>query len=356
MLKARKSVLEMREYRSPLSSPRMNLRLDLNENTSGCSPRVLAKIRSLSGKPKTIALYPPREPGEKLVADFLGIQPAQTLLTNGADEAIDLLCRAYLEADDEIIIVIPAFAMYEIFAQAEGAKVVRVPAGPEYSFPAEGILKAITPRTRIIIITNPNNPTGTIARRVDILKILEAAPEAAVLLDEAYFDFCGETLLDQVGTIPNLFVARTFSKAYGLAGMRLGVLAGPAEQITVLRRMCPPFNVNVFALECLEEALADRNFVQAYVDQVRSTRDWLRHELELLGFKCWRSHTNFLLAEFGEMKNTVLAGMQARGIALRDRPDCPGCVRISVGTQAEMDRVLAVLEQILSKWRPGVSK
>ena len=356
MLKARKSVLEMREYRSPLSSPPMNLRLDLNENTSGCSPRVLAKIRSLSGKPKTIALYPPREPGEKLVADFLGIHPAQTLLTNGADEAIDLLCRAYLEADDEIIIVIPAFAMYEIFAQAEGAKVVRVPAGPEYSFPAEGILKAITPRTRIIIITNPNNPTGTIARRVDILKILEAAPEAAVLLDEAYFDFCGETLLDQAGTIPNLFVARTFSKAYGLAGMRLGVLAGPAEQISVLRRMCPPFNVNVFALECLEEALADRNFVQAYVDQVRSTRDWLRQELELLGFKCWRSHTNFLLAEFGDMKDKILAGMQALGIALRDRPDCPGCVRISVGTQAEMDRVLAVLEQILSKWRPGVSK
>src|SRR5215472_10099201 len=186
----------MREYQSPLSSPAIDLRLDLNENTSGCSPRVLAKIRSLSEDAKTIALYPGREPGEKLVADFLGIQAAQTLLTNGADEAIDLLCRAYLEADDEIIIVVPAFAMYEIFAQAEGAKVVRVPAGPKYSFPAEGILKAITPRTRIIIITNPNNPTGTIARRVDILKILEAAPEAAVLLDEAYFDFCGETLND----------------------------------------------------------------------------------------------------------------------------------------------------------------
>src|SRR5215470_2613930 len=206
MLKARKSVLEMREYRSPLSSPPMNLRLDLNENTSGCSPRVLAKIRSLSGKPKTIALYPPREPAEKLVAGFLGIQPAQTLLTNGADEAIDLLCRAYLGHGDEIVIVVPAFAMYEVFAQAEGAKVVRVPAGPEFSFPAEGMLNAISSRTRAVVITNPNNPTGTLAPRTDILKILEAAPDAAVLLDEAYFDFSGETLLDRLGTIPNLFV------------------------------------------------------------------------------------------------------------------------------------------------------
>src|SRR5262249_44949029 len=162
-----------------------------------------------------------------------------------------------------------------------------IPAGPEFSFPAEAILKAITPRTRIVIITNPNNPTGTLAHRRDILKILEAAPESAVLLDEAYFDFCGETLLDQIGAIPNLFIARPFSKAYGLAGMRLGVLAGPAEQLLVLRRMCPPFNVNVSVLACLEAALADRKFVQDYVDQVRSTREWLRHELELLGFKCW---------------------------------------------------------------------
>jgi histidinol-phosphate aminotransferase len=346
----------MREYQSPLASPAPELHLDLNENTSGCSPRVLAKLRSIQAG--TIALYPAREAGEKLVAGFLGLQPAQVLLTNGADEAIDLLCRAYLEADDEIVFVVPAFAMYEIFAQAEGARVVRVPAGPEFSFPAEGILKAITPRTRMVVITNPNNPTGTIARRADILRILEAAPEAAVLLDEAYFDFCGETLLDQIGMIPNLFVARTFSKAYGLAGMRLGVLAAASDQTQVLRRVCPPFNINVFALECLGEALSDREFVDGYVQQVTSTREWLRHELELRGLKCWPSHTNFILVSFAEMKDAILEGMRAQGIALRDRPDCPGCVRISIGTQPEMERVLAALDPIVSAKKPrsGVSR
>lgn len=346
MIKARKCVCEMREYHSPLTDAKVDLRLDLNESTTGCSPRVLAKIRSLDAR--LLALYPRRESGEKLVADFLGVKPAETFLVNGADEGIDVLCRAYLDADDEMIIVTPAFAMYEIFAHASGAKTVRVPAAPDYNFPSEGILRAITPRTRLIIITNPNNPTGTLARRADVLRILEAAPDAAVLLDEAYFDFCGETLMDQIGKVPNLFVARTFSKAYGLAGIRLGVLAGDAEQVRVLRRITPPFNVNTFALECLAEALGDRKFVEGYVNQVRSTREWLRNELERMGFKCWPSHTNFLLVRFGEVKPQVLRGMTAQGIALRDRPDCEGCIRISIGTQQEMERVVTALKGIIA--------
>src|SRR5262249_245783 len=117
MLKPRRCIEEMREYQSPLTSPAPDLRLDLNENTSGCSPRVLANLRSIQAG--TIALYPARDAGEKLVAGFLGLEPAQVLLTNGADEAIDLLCRTYLEHDDEIVFVVPAFAMYSIFAQAE---------------------------------------------------------------------------------------------------------------------------------------------------------------------------------------------------------------------------------------------
>src|SRR5215469_12697271 len=175
----------MRKYHSPLDGGPVDLRLDMNENTTGCSPRVLAKLRSLDAK--TLALYAPREPGEKLVAGFLGVEASQLLLTNGADEAIDLLCRAYLDADDEVIVIVPAFAMYEVFAQTSGAKVVRVPAGPEFAFPVDKVLAAIGPRTRMVVITNPNNPTGIAVDREDILKVLAAAPDAAVLLDEAYF-------------------------------------------------------------------------------------------------------------------------------------------------------------------------
>lgn len=347
MLKVRQCVREMAEYHCPVNDPQTDLRLDLNENTTGCSPRVLEKIRSLDAK--LLALYPPREPGEKLVGEFLGIRSSEVMLTNGADEGIDLLCRAYLDPGDETIVIVPAFAMYEIFSQSAGAKVVHVPAGPEFSFPLNKVLDAITERTRLIVITNPNNPTGIPASRADILQVLRAAPDAAVLVDEAYFDFYGQTMMDQVGKIPNLFIARTFSKAYGLAGMRLGIMAGDAEQIEALRRMASPFNVNTFALECLAEALADRDFVQAYIDQVCSTREWLRKELESLGFECWPSFANFIFVNFGQLRSEVLAGMRKAGISLRNRPDCAGCVRISIGTQAEMERVVAALQQIIER-------
>jgi histidinol-phosphate aminotransferase len=345
MLKARKCVREMREYHSPLCGPEIDLRLDMNESTTGCSPRVLARIRSLD--PKLLALYPDRRRAEKLVAEFLGLNTEEILVTNGADEGIELLCRAYLDADDEIIIIVPAFTMYEVFAQTTAAKIVRVPAGPDFSFPVDRILEAITPRTRMIVITNPNNPTGLPVNRDHIFRVLEAAPAAAVLLDEAYFDFYGRTLMNQIGKIPNLFIARTFSKAYGLAGMRLGVLAGAVEQISVIRRMIAPFNVNAFVVECIQEALEDRQFVADYVEQVRSTREWLRRELEALGLKCWPSQTNFLLVDFGELRQKVLATMTESGIALRNRPDCAGCLRISIGTQREMERVVSVLKGVI---------
>src|SRR2546425_5987709 len=138
MLKARKCVSEMREYHSPVSSPLAELRLDMNESTTGCSPRVLAKLNSMDAK--TLAYYPPREPAEKAMAKFLGRKPSEILLTNGADEGIDLVCRAFLDPGDEIVIMVPAFDMYAVFAQVPGAKVVHVPVGPEFSFPLQRMI------------------------------------------------------------------------------------------------------------------------------------------------------------------------------------------------------------------------
>lgn len=346
MLKPRKCLLEIREYHSPLSGE-AKLRLDMNESTTGCSPRVLAKLQAMDAK--KLGLYPPREPGEQLVASFLGVGPAQVILTNGADEAIDLVCRGYLEADDEVIVVPPTFAMYEVLAQAAGAKIIRVPAGEDFAFPLDEVIAAVTPRTRIIFITNPNNPTGVAINRFTIVKIAQAAPDAAVLVDEAYFEFCGQSVLDQVGKLKNIFVARTFSKAYGMAGMRMGVLIGASEHISVVRRTCPPFNVNTCALEALREALTDRQFVADIVKQVKESREWLQKELEELGFKCWPSQGNFVLCRFGDHKQAILETMLECGVSLRDRPDCPGCVRISIGTQKEMEHVVYLLKEITAR-------
>lgn len=343
MLKPRKSIRELAAYHSPLAEDEIELRLDMNESTTGCSPRVLARIQALDAK--RLALYPSRERGEMMVSRLLGRPPSQVLLTNGADEAIDLLCRAYLEPDDEFIVITPAFPMYEIFGRAAGGKVVKIASGPDFNFPLDGVLAAITPRTRLIVVTNPNNPTGAVTGDQHILQVCRAASDAAVLVDEAYFEFYGQTMLGVIGTLPNLFITRTFSKAYGLAGMRLGVLVGASEHIGAIRRMTSPFNINAVGVAVLEDALRDQKFVNDYVAQIRSTREWFREQVEGLGFKCWPSHANFLLVSLGEQKDAILKQMRTWGISLRDRPDCEGCVRITIGKQQEMEVVVLALKQ-----------
>src|ERR1700736_372976 len=171
MLEAREAVKTLRAYHPPLAG-RQGLRLDFNESTVGCSPRVLARLRSLDAE--LLARYPEREPVEANVARFLQLDAAQVLLTNGVDEALHLLCSTYLEAGDEAIIVVPTFAMYGIFARAEGACVVEVPAKEDFRFLLEDLLSRINQRTRLIAVANPNNPTGAVVACDVLLQIAQA--------------------------------------------------------------------------------------------------------------------------------------------------------------------------------------
>jgi histidinol-phosphate aminotransferase len=349
MLNPREAVLAMREYHPPLAG-RVGLRLDFNENTEGCSPRVLERIRQTTAE--DLARYPERLPVETIVAKYLSLAADHVLLTNGVDEGIHLLCETYLEAGDEAVIVTPTFGMYEVLAEATGARVTRAQCEGGFRFPLVTALSAITGKTRLIAIASPNNPTGTVASREEVLRICEAAPYAAVLVDEAYYDFHGETLIGEIGRRPNLFIARTFSKAYGLAGLRAGILAGDAEQMRSVRRVASPYNVNAVALLALPAALEDREHVACYVAQVQQGRERLRSTLDQLGIRYWPSHANFLLLYIGERHRDFVAGMRQRGILVRDRsgdPGCDGCVRITIGTKAQMDQVLPVLEQVLSE-------
>jgi histidinol-phosphate aminotransferase len=318
---------------------------------AGCSPRVLARLHSLSAA--DVSLYPQREAGERLTANFLGIAPGQVLVTNGVDEALSLVFTAYLDRGDELLFADPTFVMYSMLGAAVGAKVVRVPSGEDLTLPVTDLLARISPRTRVIAIANPNNPTGLAATRADLLKIVESAPDAAVVIDEAYFEFCGgaltcRTLIPDLARHPNLFVARTFSKAYGLAGLRLGVLTGAAQQIDYLRRLSLPFNVNSVVLACLEEALADRSFVSEHVAQIKRGRDQLEQLFIELGLRFWASQTNFVLVRVGGSAKRFVESMQRRGILVRDfsaSPCCEGCVRITIGTPKQMDTVLPAIRE-----------
>jgi histidinol-phosphate aminotransferase len=349
MLEAREAVRNLHAYRPPLAG-RVGLRLDFNESTVGCSPRVLARLRSLDSE--LLARYPEREPVEREVAGFLGLDPAQVLLTNGVDEAIHLLCSTYLDPGDEAFIVVPTFAMYAIFAQAEGARVVEVRAGDNFTFPAQDLLAHVSPRTRLIAVANPNNPTGSAVALDVLVQIAQAAPQAAMLVDEAYFEFHGETLIDQTRQIENLFVARTFSKAYGLAGLRIGILAGTVRQIAMVRRVASPYNVNAAALAVLPAALQDREYVASYVRQVLTNRDRLQQELGKLGLQYWPSHANFVLVSIGPAHAEFVHALRTRGILVRDRntdPGCAGCVRLTVGSDEHTQTLMGALHDVVKQ-------
>ena len=353
MLSARKAVRELREYHPPLAR-REGLRLDFNENTSGCSPRVLARLKEITAD--DLARYPERGPAEKIVAENLGLAPEQILLTNGVDEAIHLLCETYLDPQDEVLVVTPTFSMFEIYTAATGARVIRVQCNIDFQFPVAKLLSSITPATRLIAIASPNNPTGTVATRDQILQIANAVPDAALLLDEAYFEFHGDTVIFDVKAMPNLFVARTFSKAYGLAGLRIGILAGSREQMPMVRRVSSPYSVNAVALAVLPAALSDAAYLSSYVSQVKNGREQLRQELRRFGVHCWPSHANFLLVRIGERHREFVTAMRQRGILVRDRsadPGCDGCVRITIGTTEQTDRLIATLREVVLDLKVG---
>jgi len=349
MLSARAAVKNLPLYHPPLAG-RDGLRLDFNENTVGCSPRVLACLRDLNTE--ALARYPESKPTEALAARHLRIDPEELLLTNGTDEAIHLLCETFLEAQDEVLIVVPTFSMYEIYAAATGARVITIPAGKDFAFPFEELLAKITVNTRLIAVANPNNPTGSQASSGHLLEIARRAPQAAVLVDEAYYEFSNETLLPRWHEFPNLFIARTFSKAYGMAGLRLGILAGDAQHMKDVRKVSSPYNVNAVALACLPSALADQEYVRDYVQQVCRGRAQLEQMLSKLQILYWPSRANFVLMRLGASHAAFIRGMRQRGILVRDRSrdvGCEGCVRITLGTLAQTEQLLPALRETLAE-------
>jgi len=352
MLKPREALRSVPAYHPPLAG-RSGLRLDFNENTVGCSPRVLERLRQITAE--ELARYPERHGAEEALANFLRVTAEELLLTNGVDEAIHLLCQSYLGFGDEALIVVPTYSMYRIYMSAAGAKVTEIPSGRDFVFPIESVLKSVTGRTRLVAIANPNNPTGVLVSHTELTQVASHAPSAAVLVDEAYFEFSRQTSLGLLKERDNLFVARTFSKAYGLAGLRLGALIGRREQMASVRLACSPYNVNAMALLCLPAALDDAEYVQQYVGEVLQSRGRLEEFLQSRGVEFWPSQANFVLLRVGSAKSDSVAfaeSMRRQGILVRDRSadyGCEGCVRITLGPREHTDRLLKALQQTLEE-------
>jgi histidinol-phosphate aminotransferase len=330
------------------------LRLHQNENTLGCSPRVLDALSRL--RAEQIGVYPPYVAATAACASYLGVSPDTVTLTNGLDEGIMALVVACLRqlpdgTIPEAVIPEPAFEIFKFDTEVIGARPVCVMPRPGFAFPLEEVLRAITPRTRLVFLTNPNNPTGMPMPLDAIRTISGAVPdEALVFVDEAYAEFAGATFIPDLPSFPNVVVGRTFSKAFGLAGLRIGCLVGAPDRLDPVRLTIPVYSVNIAAIVAVQAALDDLSYVQEYIRQVGESKTMLYAACDRLGLKYWKSAANFVLVQAGERAAALVKGVEQRGIYLRDRsnePGCAGCVRIATGAVVHTKRCIEAMDEVL---------
>jgi histidinol-phosphate aminotransferase len=339
----------MQPYSPPTAGRSGKLRLDFNENTVGCSPRVIEAIRGVEAE--GLAVYPEYGEAKAAIARYFRVAPDQFVFTNGTDEAIQVFINTYIDDQQEVVTLKPSYAMYRFYAEVAGAKVTEVPyPQPEMEFPLDAVLNAIMPETRAVLLANPNNPTGTAVSLEGIARILRKARKAAVLIDEAYYEFSGITALPEIARAPNLFVCRTFSKVFGMAAMRLGCLFSHEANIQYLHKAQSPYSVNMLAVTAAQAAVEDTEYVQNYVVEALAARELLSIGLERLGIRYVPSSANFVLGRFGARAVEVRDALSARGILVRDRSyEAPGCVRITVGTREQTRQLLAALEEVWNR-------
>ena len=342
----------MNKYQKP-AEQYDGLRLHQNENTGGCSPRVLEALASL--RADQICYYPPYEATTAACANYLGVDADRLSLLNGLDEGIMALAVGYLRPRPdfvpEAIIPEPAFEIFGLDTEVAGGRAVRIAPRPDFSFPLDDVLAAITERTRVVFVTNPNNPTGVEVAMASIRAVADRIPPGAVVfVDEAYAEFSGASFIPELARYPNVVVGRTFSKAFGLAGLRIGAITGAPEALEPIRFAVPVYSVNIAAVAALPAALSDIAFLGMYLREVRESKALLYSACDRLGLTYWKSAANFVLVRAATHLDALLAKAAEQHIFLRDRstePGCAGCVRIATGLVAHTRQVIAVMEEVL---------
>lgn len=324
------------------------LRLDFNENTVGCSAAALRAVRKLTAE--QLATYPEYIAPTARMARWFGVKPNELTFTNGADGALQEIIATFVDRRSAILLANPTFVMYRFYAQLSGARIVSLAYDSEMNFPEEAAMKALRKSPRLFLIANPNNPTGTLIETAVIRRMLDAAPRTLFVLDEAYVEFSGVTVLLWIRRYPNLIVVRTFSKGAGLAGLRLGCMFACPEVTALLASTREPFAVNAAALVAAEATLRDYRAVIKYAKEIGLARDLLLDALVRLRVKVFPSAANFLIVDFGADAPRILRQLAKRRILLRDRTSDfgrPGYVRITIGTRPQMRWLIRELKRLL---------
>ena len=331
------------------------IKLASNENPLGASPRALEAI---AGAMSSLNLYPDGQSYDlrQALAAHFDIPFDQVAIGNGADDLILQLSLAYLEDDDEVVVSRSSFGMYDVYVHAMRAVLIKTPLAPGYRIDLGAAAAAITNRTKLVYICNPNNPTGTMSSAEEVDRFLERLPDRVLcVMDEAYCEMVDsneypDSLALVRGGRPNVLVLRTFSKVYGIAGIRLGYGFGHADVIGALAKVRAAFTVNSLAQAAGVAALRDEEFLTRSVEMNRIGRQYFHREFDRLGLEHAESHTNFVLVKIGPAALDVVEGLLRRGIIVRPMVayELPEYLRISIGTPEQNGRLIDALEELLS--------
>jgi histidinol-phosphate aminotransferase len=339
-----------------LPDPRTTLRLHLNENTAGCSPAVLAAIRSIDAL--DASSYPNAAAATAAAERYFNVPAGWVHLTDGLDDGLRVtaeVARVTKPAPDDgpatAVVVDPAFEMYAIYIQGVGFEIVRVPPGENFAFPTDAFARALTPRTRLVYLTDPNNPTGQPIPAGTAERAAAALPDALVLQDEAYSEYGGRSIIGPaLDRHRNLIVGRTFAKAFGLAGLRVGAIVAHPDTLEPMRKSLPPFAVNIVALRALEAALGDRDYLQRSVAQATASKQAIYDFCRKRSLRFWPSEGNFVLVHIGDTAPDVMKAVAKEGILISGRNHqvgCLGTVRVTAGVVGHTTRLLEALGRAL---------
>ena len=319
------------------------IKLDGNENPYGCSP----KVRRALARYKFYNIYPDPLHREIMgpLEKYVGVDREHIVAGSGSDELIDLVLRIFLEPGDKVVNCAPTFGMYPFSTAVCGGRTVTVPRNEAYEVDIAGVRKAIDKRTKVVFIASPNNPTGNATSKSDILKLVDTG--IIVVIDEAYYEFCGQTVAPLVPKYANLIVLRSFSKWAGLGGLRAGYGIFPASIAGLIRRVKIPYNVNIAAMVAVKESLADKDYLQARVKAIIAERKRLSDKLKKQGVLIpLPSQANFILCRVsrGDARK-IKRGLDSKGIFVRhfDTPLLRNMLRISVGKPEHTDALIEAL-------------
>ena len=344
-MQTRKSVSEISAYPIQQIERSKYIRLDLNESTRGCSPGVLTALRNVTAQ--EVCTYPDYSRLYQTFSEYCDIPQQHILFTNGADDAIRSVMQAFVDEGDEVVMTSPTFGIIPIFARAVGGKIHYAAYEPNWTYPFEKMAALINQHTKVVAIVRPDSPLGAIIDAEDLRQLLHAHPQVLFMLDETYFHFPGESLRHWTNEFSNLLVMQSFSKAYGLAGLRCGVVFAQPEIIAALRKIDPPFSLSMPGVKAVLAAIDDAAFLQKTVNDILTEKKWLMEALQKLGWEVKDTPANWILVHFDEAALDITEKLFRKGILIKNLSSIPllkGWCRISVGTRAEHLQLLNALK------------